>query len=219
MDAKRVAEFAVFYYQFPQTFVTLTVSIVFLIKLIGWKSLLAGLAVIAIAMPLNIYTSNRYSDAQGELMKVRDEKMVVVTEALQGIRQIKFSAQEEQWQKKIGKKRDKELATQWRVFCFDTGLMFIWILGPVVGLLQPTISYCLHVSSLETFIGSDRLMKFLIKALADWRSSSDVKCCLARRVFGTQRWPLGICGIYLSHGNGINGKFLGYLAGGHRKFS
>ena len=65
-------------------------------------------------------------------MEVRDQKMVVVTEALQGIRQIKFSAQEEQWQEKIGRKRDEELATQWRVFCLDTTLISIWILGPVM---------------------------------------------------------------------------------------
>ena len=65
-------------------------------------------------------------------MEVRDQKMVVVTEALQGIRQIKFSAQEQQWQEKIGRKRDEELATQWRVFCLDTTLISIWILGPVM---------------------------------------------------------------------------------------
>ena len=132
MDAKRVSDFAVLYYLFPQTIITLTVSVAFLIILIGWKSLLAGLSVFAIALPLNIYVSRRYSDAQGFLMKVRDQKMVVITEALQGIRQIKFSAQEQQWQEKIGKKRDEELATQWRVFCLDTVLISIWILGPVM---------------------------------------------------------------------------------------
>lgn len=132
MDAKRVSDFAVLYYLFPQTIITLTVSVAFLIILIGWKSLLAGLSVFAIALPLNVYVSRRYSDAQGFLMKVRDQKMVVVTEALQGIRQIKFSAQEQQWQEKIAKKRDEELATQWRVFCLDTLLIAIWILGPVM---------------------------------------------------------------------------------------
>ena len=43
-------------------------------------------------------------------MKVRDEKMGVVTEALEGIRQIKFSALEKQWQAKIAGLRDRELA-------------------------------------------------------------------------------------------------------------
>ena len=65
-------------------------------------------------------------------MKVRDQKMVVVTEALQGIRQIKFSAEERQWQEKIGKKRKEELATQWRVFRLDTVLISLWIIGPVM---------------------------------------------------------------------------------------
>ena len=65
-------------------------------------------------------------------MKLRDQKMVVVTEALQGIRQIKFSAQEEQWEEKIGRKRRQELKTQWRVFCLNVCLIAIWILGPVM---------------------------------------------------------------------------------------
>ena len=65
-------------------------------------------------------------------MKVRDRKLVVVTEALQGIRQIKFSAQEQQWQDRIGQQRTQELKTQWKVFCYDTLLISIWILGPVM---------------------------------------------------------------------------------------
>ena len=65
-------------------------------------------------------------------MKVRDQKMAVMTEALQGIRQIKFSAEEQQWQNKIGQKRAQELRTQWRVFNLDSCLIGIWILGPVM---------------------------------------------------------------------------------------
>lgn len=73
-----------------------------------------------------------FTKAQSRLMKVRDKKLVIVTEALQGIRQIKFSAQEQQWQDKIGVVRTEELASQWRVFCLDTSLIAIWILGPVM---------------------------------------------------------------------------------------
>ena len=83
-------------------------------------------------MPFNIYVSKRYSDTQDELMKTRDQKMAVMTEALQGIRQIKFSAEEQQWQDKIAKKRNQELKTQWRAFCLDSALIGIWILGPVM---------------------------------------------------------------------------------------
>ena len=108
------------------------VSIVFLMQLIGWKSLLAGFAIFIVVLPLNIITSKKFTDAQDSLMDLRDKKLVIVTEALQGIRQIKFSAQEQQWQKKIGRARKEELATQRKVFYLDSYLIAIWILGPVM---------------------------------------------------------------------------------------
>jgi ABC-type multidrug transport system fused ATPase/permease subunit len=132
VDSRRVSEFATFNYLFLMTALKLLVAFAFLISLIGWKALLAGLAVSAIATPVNVLTSKKYSDAQGDLMKTRDQKMAVVTEALQGIRQIKFSALEPQWQDKIGKIRATELTTQWRLFSLETILISIWILGPVM---------------------------------------------------------------------------------------
>ena len=83
-------------------------------------------------MPINIYFSKRYSAAQDRLMKVRDSKMGVVTEALQGIRQIKFSALESSWHRKIGKVREKELTEQWNVYAADTMLLFCWITNPIL---------------------------------------------------------------------------------------
>lgn len=100
--------------------------------MIGWIAVLSGFAVFVITLPLNIYASRIYAKTQGELMTLRDQKMVVITEALQGIRQIKFSALEQQWQSKIGATRTKELSKQWIVFCVNTILILIWILGPVM---------------------------------------------------------------------------------------
>ena len=132
VDTKRVSDFATFWYLFPATAVRLIVSISILATLIGWAALLAGLAVFVLVLPLNIYASRAYTKAQGELMTLRDQKMVVITEALQGLRQIKFSALEQQWESKIRQSRSAELAKQWRVFCLDTILISIWILGPVM---------------------------------------------------------------------------------------
>ena len=132
IDTKRISDFATFHYIFSQSIAKLFASIFFLVKLIGWPSLLAGFAVSAISLPFNIWASRVFSRAQDELMKSRDQKMVVVTEALQGIRQIKFSALEQQWQDKIGKKRGEELAAQRKVFFADTALIALWILSPVM---------------------------------------------------------------------------------------
>lgn len=132
VDSKRVSDFASYAYIFPGVAIKLTVSMWFLYTLIGWKSLLAGLVTFALSLPINVLVSKKYNNAQGDLMKLRDQKMAVVTEALQGIRQIKFSALERQWQKKIESKRNQELATQWKVFAYETGLVSIWISGPVM---------------------------------------------------------------------------------------
>jgi ABC transporter transmembrane region len=84
VDAKRISDFCSFNYYFPGSVFKLVVSFVFLISIIGWKALLSGFAAMAITIPVNIYFSKRYSNAQDRLMKVRDVKMGVVTEALQG---------------------------------------------------------------------------------------------------------------------------------------
>ncbi|KAL9636160.1 MAG: hypothetical protein Q9164_002999, partial [Protoblastenia rupestris] len=132
VDAKRVSDFLRFHYIFIQVAGRLVVSIIFLYQLLGWESLLAGFAIFLLVLPLNIWTSKNYSDAQGDLMNIRDRKMAIITEALQGIRQIKFSAQETQWQMRIRNVRGLELAMQWRVFWLDTLLIFCWILGPIL---------------------------------------------------------------------------------------
>ena len=141
MDAKRISEFMLFWAIIPEVLTELVVSIAFLLYLIGWQSLLAGFAVFIVILPVNIFVSKNFSNSQDDLMKVRDQKMVVLTEALQGIRQIKFSAEEKQWQTKIGRKRDEELKTQWRVFCLDTALISVWILGP---LMLSTVSLAVY---------------------------------------------------------------------------
>ena len=132
VDGKRVADFATFNYLFLGTVLKLIFAFGFLVNLVGWLPLLAGLLVPAVVTPINVFAANRYAKAQDDLMKVRDQKMAVVTEALQGIRQIKFSAFERNWNSKILEIRGGELNTQWRVFIFDTCLISIWILGPVM---------------------------------------------------------------------------------------
>ncbi|KAE9366466.1 putative ABC bile acid transporter [Stipitochalara longipes BDJ] len=131
VDTKRVSDFASFNNYFPGSLFKLIVSFAFLISIIGWKALLTGFFAMSLTIPMNIYFSKRYSAAQDRLMKVRDVKMGVVTEALQGIRQIKFSALETNWHEKIGKVRERELGEQWNVFVSDTFLLFCWITSPI----------------------------------------------------------------------------------------
>ncbi|KAI1761798.1 P-loop containing nucleoside triphosphate hydrolase protein [Hypoxylon sp. FL1150] len=132
VDAKRIADFAAYNNIFPGSLCKLIVSLAFLVELLGWQALLTGFSTMVAVMPINIYFSRRYSDAQDRLMKVRDEKMEVVSEALQGIRQIKFSALEPQWEEKIGEVRERELTCVWSAFTNDVMLIGCWITSPIM---------------------------------------------------------------------------------------
>ncbi|KAK3382405.1 P-loop containing nucleoside triphosphate hydrolase protein [Lasiosphaeria ovina] len=132
VDGKRVGDFCSYQNMFPGSIFKLVVSLWFLVSLLGWIPLLSGLSAMAAIMPFNIYFSKKYAAAQDRLMKVRDEKMEIVTEALQGIRQIKFSALEPEWERKIGTVRERELGAIWDVFMGDTALLACWVTSPIL---------------------------------------------------------------------------------------
>lgn len=132
VDAQRVSDFCSFNNLFPGTVFTLSIAVWFLVSLIGWVSVGAGLMVPILFIPLNFVATKIYMRAQEGVMKARDEKMAIVKEALQGIRQIKFTAVEDQWQRAIMEARERELAQQWRVFAWAVLLMFCWISAPIL---------------------------------------------------------------------------------------
>ncbi|PQE04986.1 ABC bile acid transporter protein [Rutstroemia sp. NJR-2017a BBW] len=114
VDANQVGVFGAvnqFYVMFFSKFV---VSVVFLWLLVGWQSLSAGMLAIILMAPINQYLTKRYGSYQKELMMARDKKTSIITEALNGIRQIKFSATEPQWMEKINEAREEELTKLWK---------------------------------------------------------------------------------------------------------
>ena len=131
VDTKRITDFVSASHLIPSSMLKLIVSIAFLYTLIGWESVLAGFAVFLIVTPLNLYFSTLMK-VQSQIMRARDEKMAVIEEALQGIRQIKFVASEQQWLESIRRKRNEELRWQWQSFLLRTVLVGIWALGPIM---------------------------------------------------------------------------------------
>ncbi|KAK3076458.1 hypothetical protein LTS18_012944, partial [Coniosporium uncinatum] len=132
VDASRVANFANLNNFFFGSFWRLIAAFSLLWVLVGWQALLCGLAVQLLFLPVNIYFSKKYTLATDELMTARDKKLAVLNEALAGIRQIKFSALERQWEGKIRIIRENELGRQWAVFRADTVLIFCWLMGPIL---------------------------------------------------------------------------------------
>ena len=132
VDTKRIIDFVGASHLIPSSVIKLIISIVFLYTLVGWESVLAGLAVFLIFTPSNLYFSTLMNKVQSQIMRTRDEKMAIIEEALQGIRQIKFLASEQPWLERIRTKRNEELKWQWYCFLLRTVLVGIWTLGPVM---------------------------------------------------------------------------------------
>lgn len=191
VDANQIALFAAQnteYVNFAGKFI---VSVAFLLVLIGWQSLLAGLVGIFLLFPINKSLAARYGGKQKMLMKIRDKRTKLTTEALNGIRQIKFSAIEEQWAEKLLVVREEELSTLWSARLNNIYMSIASELTPVVltalslatyslihGNLLPSVAFTsislflqidglvshipyLLVGAINAKVASDRIEKFL----------------------------------------------------------
>lgn len=72
---------------------------------------LGGLAVCLFAFPLNAIVMRRVKVLQEELMKQKDRRMALVSEAIGAIRAIKLHAWEAEFEARIAAERQKEVAT------------------------------------------------------------------------------------------------------------
>ena len=141
IDAKRVSDFSLYMFMFPTSIIQLVISIWFLIALLGWKPLVIGILSVTATLPVNFIFSKLTLKTDEKLMKIRDEKLELVSEALNGIRQVKFSALETGWEKRILKVREKELATIWQLFKYNLVVDSLWNVVPSALALTSLGSY------------------------------------------------------------------------------
>lgn len=132
VDSRRAADFAV-----DQSFLfaaigKLIFNSIFLLQIVGWIPFLAGFGAWALISPANNFVAKIYVGAQDKLMKSRDKKLAVVNEALQGMRQIKFAALEQQWETKIMGVRNAELRNLKTALIADSFLFMVWFASPIL---------------------------------------------------------------------------------------
>ncbi|KAL9610613.1 MAG: hypothetical protein Q9167_004687 [Letrouitia subvulpina] len=141
IDAARVADFCCRCYVLVGSISMLCVAIVALVRLLGWVSLGAGLMTVVLLFPANYVASKAYANAQVALMKYRDDRAAIATDALLGIRQIKFSATEPWWQQRIMATRVSELRQQRWVFVWIIALRLYWIISPILFSIASLTAY------------------------------------------------------------------------------
>ena len=124
--------FCTYNYWFPLAIFKLILAGSVLAKLLGWKAFLSGFSCALLVYPISHLMSKKYATLQFGIMKYRDAKAHVLTEALQGMRQIKYSALEQLYEKKIIQSRNEELRQFWRVAKWMCSLTFIINTGPIL---------------------------------------------------------------------------------------
>ncbi|KAN0096589.1 multidrug resistance-associated protein [Hyaloscypha variabilis] len=114
VDCTAIASFGAQNTEYVNSAGKFIVTVAFLLFLIGWQSLCAGMVGIVVLFPINKVLAERYGKKQKALMEIRDKRTTITTEALNGIRQIKFSATEDQWTEKLEAVREEELSMLWK---------------------------------------------------------------------------------------------------------
>lgn len=132
VDTQRVSSFVESSKEIFGSTVVMTIAVITLVNLIDWVSTIAGFLVPFLLIPLNSAISKGYVTSSTQIMNIRDQKSRVVAEALAGIRQIKFTAAEDRWEKRIGTIRERELAMQWRILKFAISIRTSWTSVPIL---------------------------------------------------------------------------------------
>ncbi|KAJ3014895.1 hypothetical protein HKX48_004894 [Thoreauomyces humboldtii] len=102
-----------------------------LVLVLGWPAL-AGIAVMVAVLPTGGYVGKLIFDKQRSLIVATDARISAMTEALQGIRVIKFFAWEQHYFKKLTGFRNRELVRLKTYLYMKAGSRLIWFAAPIL---------------------------------------------------------------------------------------
>ncbi|XP_057660508.1 multidrug resistance-associated protein 1 isoform X6 [Diorhabda carinulata] len=115
-------------------------SLYFLWKELG-PSVLAGLAVMIILIPINGFIANKIKKLQVKQMKNKDERVKLMNEILNGIKVLKLYAWEPSFEDQVLKIRNKEINVLKQTAYLNAGTSFIWSCAPFLVTLVTFITY------------------------------------------------------------------------------
>ncbi|XP_060530036.1 multidrug resistance-associated protein 1-like isoform X5 [Cylas formicarius] len=115
-------------------------SMYFLWQELG-PSVLAGLAVMIILIPVNGFIANKSKTLQIKQMKNKDERVKLMNEILSGIKVLKLYAWEPSFENQVLKIRGKEIKVLKEAAYLNAGTSFIWSCAPFLVVLATFVSF------------------------------------------------------------------------------
>ncbi|XP_065602612.1 ATP-binding cassette sub-family C member 2 [Cyrtonyx montezumae] len=141
-DAQRFMDMANFIHQLWSAPLQIILSIVFLWAELG-PSVLAGIAVMVLLIPINGFLVNKSKGIQVRNMKNKDERMKIMGEVLSGIKILKLFAWEPSFEKRINEIRTCELKNLLKFSYLQSVSIFVFSCAPFLVSLASFAVYVL----------------------------------------------------------------------------
>lgn len=129
VDAQRFMDLVTYLNMLWSAPLQITLAIYFLWNILG-PSVLAGLAVMIILIPVNGVIANKAKNLQIKQMKNKDERVKLMNEVLNGIKVLKLYAWEKSFEQQVLTIRDKEVKVLKASAYLNAGTSFIWSCAP-----------------------------------------------------------------------------------------
>lgn len=129
VDAQRFMDLVAYINMLWSAPLQIGLALYFLWDILG-PSVLAGLAVMIILIPVNGFIANKIKTLQIKQMKNKDERVKLMNEILSGIKVLKLYAWEPSFEDQVLKIRDKELKVLKEAAYLNAGTSFIWSCAP-----------------------------------------------------------------------------------------
>ncbi|XP_063535449.1 multidrug resistance-associated protein 1 [Cydia strobilella] len=129
VDAQRFLELTAYLNMIWSAPLQIALALYFLWGILG-PSVLAGLAVMIVLIPVNGFIANKVKSLQIKQMKYKDERVKLMNEVLNGIKVLKMYAWELSFQDQILKIRNKEMHVLKQTAYLNSATSFIWSCAP-----------------------------------------------------------------------------------------
>ncbi|CAG9578808.1 unnamed protein product [Danaus chrysippus] len=129
VDAQRFVELTAYLNMIWSAPLQIALALYFLWGILG-PSVLAGLAVMIVLIPVNGLIANRVKTLQIRQMKYKDERVKLMNEVLNGIKVLKMYAWEPSFEGQILKIRNKEMNVLKQTAYLNSATSFIWSCAP-----------------------------------------------------------------------------------------
>ncbi|ESO93730.1 hypothetical protein LOTGIDRAFT_105097, partial [Lottia gigantea] len=130
-DCKKLSEIVTFLWMIWSCPLQICIALYLLYQTLG-VSFVAGLGVILMVIPLNSVLSTATKKIHSELLTIKDSRLKITNEVLNGIKVLKLFAWEESFEGKIMKIRQKEIRLLTKNAFLAATTIFCWIGVPVL---------------------------------------------------------------------------------------